>query len=101
MSQLFIPFSLSRIEDIDAIARRRCSYEGVHLFNSTWADPQQKVVTICGNITDDARVFISRFNFYTITYKETKALEKIRRPFRAVISFTYGIIVINFISRKT
>lgn len=97
VSLLFIPFNLYRIEDIDAFGHRGCSYEGVHLFNSTWADPQQNVVTICGNITDDARVFISRFNFYTITYKESRG---IKRPFRAVISFTYGKIVINFIPRE-
>jgi hypothetical protein len=67
----------------------KCALGAVQLFNSTWTDSSQNIGTICGNITDDARVFVSRTNTFTLTYMAYRSFMRVQ-PFTAVISFTYG-----------
>jgi hypothetical protein len=68
----------------------RCALGAVQLFNSTWADSSKSIGTICGNITDDARVFVSRTDAFTLTYIAYRSFMRVQ-PFSAVISFTYGM----------
>lgn len=78
-----------RFENMNIKRSSKCLLGAVQLFNATWADSSYSVGTICGNITDDGRVFVSRSNALTMTYIAYRSFMRVQ-PFSAVISFTYG-----------
>jgi hypothetical protein len=61
----------------------------VKMYNAPWANSNEQLATICGNVTNDARVFVSKSDAMTLSYSAIRTYAEVE-PFSVAISFTYG-----------
>jgi len=66
-----------------------CMLSSIRIYNSSWPDANQQIGKFCGNITDEARTFVSKKSSAVLAYVAYRSYIRVK-PFSVAISFTYG-----------